>query len=441
MPTYRIGIGSEFNLKDRKVGIGSESPIGDLDVSGIIKSGNLYSSGISTLTTYSGFSGLNKDRDSITFDRNCSTESDIVVGVGETFIVSAGATVNVGSISDVKIGNTFGLPVGGVEDRSEAPVEGTVRFNKDFNTLEFYNGVEWRQFTVSGASGRGLVIGGYTPSPSIVYKEVQTFNFSTKGNTTHFGQSAMSAPYETAGFGSKIRAFNATDGSYTKQIDYYILASQSNGIDFGELTVTGGYGSALSSQTRGVISAGFVHPSPSANSNIIDYIEMATTGDAVDFGDHTNVGNIRAALSDGVRGVWAGNGGSPSPSAEVQLNIIASKGDSVTYGDLSYVGGNKGASNSTRGIINNINGNEAYQLDSGGHSILFGDLTASAHQSNVSASQTRVVIAGGRTPSFTNTISYVTIATLGNAEDFGDLSGDNASGAACSDSHGGLGGY
>ena len=70
MPTYRIGIGSEFNLKDRKVGIGSESPIGDLDITGIIKSANLYTSGISTLITYSGFSASNKDRDSITLGYN-----------------------------------------------------------------------------------------------------------------------------------------------------------------------------------------------------------------------------------------------------------------------------------------------------------------------------------------------------------------------------------
>ena len=123
------------------------------------------------------------------------------------------------------------------------------------------------------------------------------------------------------------------------------------------------------------------------------------------------------------------------------MNIISSKGNSVTYGDLSYLGGSKGASNSTRGIINNIKGNEAYQLDSGGNSIVFGDLTTAAYQSNVCASETRVVIAGGHTPSYLSSISYVTIATLGNAEDFGDLSRPTSSGAGCSDSHGGLGGY
>ena len=441
MATYRVGIGS-FNLKDGAVGLGTESSgLGNLKVEGTVKTTDLDVIGVSTFTRYAGFvaDDLNVRDTSLTGEH--STIGDIVVGLNSTFTVSTGATVTVGTVESVSIGTHFSPPIGGVEERPEAPVEGTVRFNTDLNTLEFYNGIEWRQFTVSGSSGRGLVIGGYTPSPSIVYKDVETFNISTKGNSTWFGNCALQSSYETAGFGSKTRAFNATDGSYTQQIDYYTLASQSDGIDFGNLTVTGGYGSALSSQTRGVISAGFVHPSPSANSNVIDYVEMATTGNAVDFGDHTNVGNTRAGLSDGVRGVWAGNGGSPTPSTEVQLNIISSKGNSVTYGDLSYLGGSKGASNSTRGIINNLKGNEAYQLDSGGNSIIFGDLTVAAHQSNVCASETRVVIAGGHTPTYVNSISYVTIATLGNAEDFGDLSRPTSSGAGCSDSHGGLGGY
>ena len=40
MPTYRIGIGSELNLKDRKVGVGSETPVAELDVSGTLKHKN-----------------------------------------------------------------------------------------------------------------------------------------------------------------------------------------------------------------------------------------------------------------------------------------------------------------------------------------------------------------------------------------------------------------
>ena len=41
-----------------------------------------------------------------------------------------------------------------------------------------------------------------------------------------------------------------------------------------------------------------------------------------------------------------------------------------------------------------------------------------------------------------NMIQYITMNSLGNAQDFGDLSaGSWAQAAACSDSHGGLGGF
>ena len=444
MATYRIGIGS-FNLKDGAVGIGTESSgLGNLKVEGTYKVTDLDVTGVSTFTRYAGFAPDNlevgKDSRDRTLTGEHQTTGDIVVGVNSTFTVSVGATVNVGTVPSVSIGTHFSPPTGGVEDRPEVPVEGTVRYNRDLNTLEFYNGIEWRQFTVSGASGRGFQIGGY--KPGVVHKYVQTFNIATGGETTYFGKVAMGNAYETAGFGSRTRAFNATDGSYSQQIDYYTVATQSDGIDFGNLTVTGGYGSALSSQTRGVIAAGYIHPSPGANSNVIDYVEMATVGNAVDFGDNTRVGNSRAGLSDGIRGVWAGNGGSPDPSTTVDLNIISSKGNAVDYGDTSYNANNNGASNNVRGILANINGLDSYQLASGGNSIEFGDRETNMHQPNSTASHTRVVIAGGRSPStFTDSLEYVNIASTGNSVNFGNLSDLTASGAGYSDSHGGLGGF
>ena len=42
---------------------------------------------------------------------------------------------------------------------------------------------------------------------------------------------------------------------------------------------------------------------------------------------------------------------------------------------------------------------------------------------------------------FTNTIDYITIASQGDAIDFGDVAQKSYSGGGCSDSHGGLGGY
>ena len=43
-----------------------------------------------------------------------------------------------------------------------------------------------------------------------------------------------------------------------------------------------------------------------------------------------------------------------------------------------------------------------------------------------------------KTPSVFNTIEYITIATLGNAKDFGDLTAEKSVFGACSNAHGGL---
>jgi hypothetical protein len=51
------------------------------------------------------------------------------------------------------------------------------------------------------------------------------------------------------------------------------------------------------------------------------------------------------------------------------------------------------------------------------------------------------VFAGGFTTVAVNTIDYITIASQGNAIDFGDISVSRQSLSALSDSHGGLGGF
>jgi len=443
MATTRFGHLDDFTLKNSKVGIGTSTPTEALEVIGGSRSQDIAVTGIATLTSYEGFQnkGTGNFRNiNITGGESGTLSGEVVIGAGVTFIVGTGATTGQGSIKSLKVSNTFTPPIGGTNDRPSAPKPGALYYNKDFKTIEYWDGNFWRQVDNVVGGGRGFQIGGY--KPGVIHKYVQTFNIATGGEATWFGTPAIANPYETAGFGSRTRAFNATDGGYTQQIDYYTVATQSDGIDFGNLTVTGGYGSALSSQTRGVIAAGYIHPSPGANSNVIDYVEMATVGNAVDFGDNTRVGNSRAGLSDGIRGVWAGNGGSPDPSTTVDLNIISSKGNAVDYGDTSYNANNNGASNNVRGILANINGLDSYQLASGGNSIEFGDRETNMHQPNSTASHTRVVIAGGRSPStFTDSLEYVNIASTGNSVNFGNLSDLTASGAGYSDSHGGLGGF
>ena len=50
----------------------------------------------------------------------------------------------------------------------------------------------------------------------------------------------------------------------------------------------------------------------------------------------------------------------------------------------------------------------------------------------------RGVFAGGATPSASNVIDYITIATTANTQDFGDLTVAPAQLSGCSNGHGGL---
>ena len=50
----------------------------------------------------------------------------------------------------------------------------------------------------------------------------------------------------------------------------------------------------------------------------------------------------------------------------------------------------------------------------------FGDLTAGRGRFGSVCSNTRGVFCGGETPTFVNTIDFITIASAGNATDFGD---------------------
>ena len=70
-------------------------------------------------------------------------------------------------------------------------------------------------------------------------------------------------------------------------IEYITIASTGNATDFGDLTNTGASGSAVSNSIRGVTQIG--------NGNIINYVNIQTTGNATHFGDLNTVGGSLGA--------------------------------------------------------------------------------------------------------------------------------------------------
>ena len=450
MATYRIGIGS-FNLKDNAVGIGTESTgLGNLKVEGTFKTEDLDVTGVSTFTRYAGFAAdnLNINKDTTLTGEHLTT-GDIVVGVNSTFTVSVGATVDVGTVPSVSIGTHFSPPTGNINDRPECPVEGTVRFNKDLNTLEFYNGVDWRQFTVNGSSGRGVFSGGETPT------RVSTMDYITiasQGNAISFGNLTNSSGVlrDTSACSSSTRGIICTgeDGSTPRIVDiqYFTIQSAGNSIDYGDLTVGTRGSSAVSSSTRGICKNG----STPSYVGTIDSFEISTTGNAIDFGDQATASAGGGGASSPTRGIFGG-GYTPTTFAELSYITISSFGNSVKFGELTTARHSPArgiVSNTTRGfIVGGSPSGKAIPIDTInfstlGNAVDFGNLnTTRAEAPSGCSSSTRGIAAGGATPTMLKSIDYFTLSTSGSAAYFGDLTEARAGFGGCSDSHGGLGGY
>ena len=106
-------------------------------------------------------------------------------------------------------------------------------------------------------------------------------------------------------------------------------------------------------------------------------------------------------------------------------------------------GSSTGISNSTRGLFYQADGGaniiDFITIASTGNAQDFGDQTISNRYVTAGmASATRAAHAGGNTDTVGDTIDSVEIASTGNAVDFGNLTQGRFRTAGCSNGHGGL---
>ena len=452
MATFRVGVGS-FNIQDGAVGFGTDTDgLGNLKVKGVTKTTGSIVSGASTLTRYSGFAADNINQlENITLTSEVGTIGDIVVGVETSVIISTASTVTVGTVESVSIGTHFSPPTGGIEDRGDNFIEGMMRFNTDLNTMEFYNGNEWRQFTYISdiktnpqSRGRGILAGGYK-APANNESNIGFINIASAGNAQEFGELATGRSCRATS--SETRALFA--GGYVSPtgsniIEYVTMASSGNGIDFGDSTHQRRNFAILSSSTRAVLAGG---ESP-ANLNVMDYVEIGTLGNALDFGDLTANRKGQTGMSSPVRGIYTGDQNDYNTTS-AEFIRIASKGNAIDFGELIDTFSNGGsASNGVRGLTaGGYNGGSRISLvgscimASTGNFTLFGNLVVACDRGDGMCNSTRAVFNGGY-PSNDNGMDSIEFASGGSGTSFGFdnvLRGQNA--GFCSDSHGGLGGY
>ena len=229
-------------------------------------------------------------------------------------------------------------------------------------------------------------------------------------------------------------------------LEYVNINTAGNAIDWGDLTVAGSWlTAACSSRTRGVYIGG--HP----RGDVIDYIEMATTGNAIDFGDPSVNRGAAGGLGNSIRGVYAGGDTSGSKKDSIEYITFAVKSNATDFGDLvtGATGGLCAAlADQTRGIFGggytptHLNVMQYITIMTLGDSLDFGDLTALSNELAAGFSNaTRGIFAGGSGDA--NMINFITVASKGNGAYFGDLTsggGNSCMGGGCTHIRGVIGG-
>ena len=302
--------------------------------------------------------------------------------------------------------------------------------------------------------GRGVLAGGYV-HPNLGHNSMMYIEIQTQGNAQDFGDLTVARSYFVAGqTSSSTRGLNSggftSPGSSINVIDFITIANTANATDFGD-TINVRPSGGLSNQTRSV-HAGTTSPF----SNVIDFVTIATTGDAQNFGDLVEPQSLFAGASSSTRGVFGG-GRNNTPSENtlhntMQFITIATTGDAQDFGDLQATRyGHTGFSSPTRGIFaggyltpGQTTSIDFFTIATLGNSQDFGDLSTATGYGGSVTNSIRGVVTCGDAPNYYNILEFITIATTGNASDFGDTDpsgsgkGQGDYPSCISDSHGGV---
>tara|TARA_Y100001970_G_scaffold70946_1_gene90239 strand:+ start:1615 stop:2634 length:1020 start_codon:yes stop_codon:yes gene_type:complete len=329
--------------------------------------------------------------------------------------------------------------------------QGAIRFNTDSQKMEFYAQDQWWEMatdvpTLDGGA-RGFVSGGLSSGSEI--NNIDMITIPTTGNAIDFGNLTQQSRLggTCASRTRAIRMGGIIPGpSITTTIDYWTMSKKDDAVSFSTLETGQRSTSGLSNETRGICAAGV------PDNEKIQYITIASLGAAKDFGNLSQNRTQASGISNPTRGLFAG-GEAPSRVNTIDYINIASTGNAHDFGDITReISGIVCVGNSTRGMFGAGEFPSTFDstidyvtIATKGNASHFGELTFSYRLGGTASSPIRGVFMGGTNDSPSsntvyNTIQYITLASEGNAVDFGDLttSFGYAHIGNCSNAHGGL---
>lgn len=257
--------------------------------------------------------------------------------------ITIGSTGNSADFADLTLGRrevvslsdgTIGVSAGGTGDGhpSSDVMDYVTIGTVGGDALDFGNMTTIRSSingAISDVAGTGLFPAGYCEGAACV--AVDIISITTPGDAGDWGDMTVSGA-----FGSSVQ-----DGTYgliagvsvvpmSDTIEIVTVASLGSAADWGYDVLTGNYqfGAASSNAGRGIW---FGQADP--QNDVIQYVTIASAADALDFGDMSDDSRAGAGVSNGSRGVLAR--GSWPPSTDLEYITFASTGNSTTFGDLA----------------------------------------------------------------------------------------------------------
>ena len=359
-------------------------------------------------------------------------------------------------------------PKGTTAQRPSDCPPGSIRFNTDSSHLEYWNGLVWLEFEASseelghndtatdifaaGDSGglgtRALFGGGYAPGD---VNRIDYITVSTLGDAVDFGDLTVKRrPGGAVASNTRAIWWGGRQVGLTPSnvIDFVTISSTGNAVDFGDNVTKLQFGTAVGNATRGVYGGGYEGSPASSITNNLYYITIASAGvNSQDFGDVTS-GHHRMGVgcASPVRGVMGGGLGPSSTINNIDYITISTLGNTQDFGDLTVARfGFGGCSNAVRGVFGGGASStgpivktsviDFITIASTGNATDFGDRTISDVYNGAASSPTRAIFSGDYQ---VVTMDFVEIMTTGNAQDFGDLTLGRLQNVGTSNGHGGL---
>ncbi len=321
------------------------------------------------------------------------------------------------------------------------------------NAQASFGGLTLTSFAAS-INSKGPVASRFTPNSPVGFSTTTDVGSQYGSTFDGFGSFATSTYMVPPGGNTRERnrGRGLVGGGYSPsvlgQIYSVEIASDGTSADFGDLTLARRGTGAVGSHTRGIWAGGYAP----GYQDRIDFVTFANSANAIDFGNLDTNRFEASGVSNDTRGVY---GPSENPAADqsvIQYITMATAGNATDFGDSTVATKKQASMNSTtRGLFaggQNVPSPLAYYdiidkitIATTGNAADFGDLTENVFMCTGVSDSTRGIRGGGAkspSPANTNTMDYVTIASDGNATDFGDLTTANQRSGGMSNSKRGI---